>query len=81
MCMFTRKVHGVGRLTSPNGDVYQGAFKANKFHGLGRFTKGNGDTYLGQCSEGRAEGWGVLCQNTDREVIITRTGEVWKCKS
>jgi hypothetical protein len=65
-----RKVHGVGRLTSPNGDVYQGAFRANKFHGLGRFTKGNGDTYLGQCSNGRAEGWVWLLEQRKKRKNI-----------
>lgn len=42
------KMHGVGRLESLNGDVYEGEFEHHAYHGLGRFTKRGGDTYLGE---------------------------------
>lgn len=41
-------MHGVGRLTSLNGDTYEGQFENHEYHGLGRFTKRGGDTYIGK---------------------------------
>ena len=62
-------MHGVGRLSSANGDVYEGNFENGKYHGVGVFRKANGDVFMGVSEGGYAVGLGV---------IVYATGEKYK---
>jgi hypothetical protein len=41
------RMGGAGRLTSANGDVYEGMFARHKYNGIGTFSRCNGDRYMG----------------------------------
>ena len=52
--------HGLGLMTYPNGDTYQGVFNKNRRHGDGTYTyAGTGDKYSGSWVDDKRQGWGV----------------------
>ncbi len=50
--------HGQGKLTRPNGSVYEGEYVMGEMAGKGRLTFPNGDVYEGQFAKGKFEGEG-----------------------
>jgi hypothetical protein len=60
--------HGVGKLTFPNGDWYQGNFANDLFHGNGdSFHANDGRRYVGNFVAGFEEGYGVITGTTTVE--------------
>ena len=49
-----------GKLTYPNGDVYEGHFVNGIFNGHGRFKSSMGWSYVGEFKKGQADGHGKL---------------------
>jgi hypothetical protein len=50
--------HGQGKLTWPNGDVYEGAFKTGRRHGKGHRINKDGSQYIGDYSDDKPNGKG-----------------------
>ena len=54
-------MHGIGKMTYPNGDVYFGTFARNNKHGNGSYTyKSNGDIYRGEFEHNEKHGEGTF---------------------
>ena len=51
---------GQGRLTTPDGFIYEGGWKAGEIDGTGVATYGNGDRYEGTFAAGKRQGQGVM---------------------
>ena len=49
------KISGEGRVTYPDGSVYEGQFREDLAHGKGTITMPEGFTYTGQWAGGRSE--------------------------
>jgi radial spoke head protein 1 len=61
---------GVGKMTFPTGDVYEGQWTADKFHGEGSYTyKKTGDIYSGSWSEGKKHGQGTYEFGADSSMM------------
>lgn len=52
------KWHGRGKLTRPNGSVYEGDYVMGEMTGEGRYSFPNGDAYEGHFLKGKFEGKG-----------------------
>lgn len=50
--------HGIGRLVTPNGDIYQGEFRKGKIHGNAIYTTQSGGTFEGTFIKGHLTGSG-----------------------
>jgi len=55
----TRGMHGKGRQTKADGDVYEGEFQDNLRHGTGKWVSLSGWTYTGQYAHGYRDGRGI----------------------
>jgi len=56
--------HGTGRLTTPDGNHYNGEFNKGLYHGKGRLTFPNGDVLEGEFIDGKLHDYGkqtVMC--------------------
>ena len=51
--------HGVGKLISKTGTIYEGIWKDNQIEGICKIRYNNGDIYEGQFSYGKENGVGV----------------------
>ena len=70
------KRHGIGTLTSPDGDKYVGEFRNGKKHGYGTHTFSNGDKYVGEYKDGELNGQGTLTSpDGDKYVGKFRNGK------
>ena len=54
------RYHGKGRLTYPNGSVYEGNFMSGKPWGRGKATSSNGDSYEGGWKDGKRHNAGEV---------------------
>ena len=62
---------GVGKMTYPNGDVYEGEWVADKFNGEGTYTyKKSGDIYSGSWLNGKKHSFGRYEYEGDRSMLI-----------
>ena len=66
-------MHGQGKLTSDNGDVYIGSFQEGFYHGEGTYTYLSGTKYVGEWKNDKYNGQGT---KTDADGSI-ETG-IWK---
>ena len=48
MAKGNEKRHGEGKMTSANGDVYDGDWREDKPHGMGKCTYNDGNIYKGE---------------------------------
>jgi serine/threonine protein kinase len=53
-------MHGRGKMTLTNGDVYVGDFRNDAFHGHGHYKWADGDEYSGEYSHDKQHGTGTL---------------------
>lgn len=58
--VLNHRMNGQGKLTYPNGDVYEGHFVNGIFNGHGRFKSSMGWSYVGEFKKGQADGHGKL---------------------
>lgn len=58
--VLNNRMNGQGKLTYPNGDVYEGNFVNGVFNGHGTFKSGMGWSYTGEFKKGQADGQGKL---------------------
>ncbi|WP_024786032.1 membrane protein [Streptococcus mutans] len=58
--VLNHRMNGQGKLTYPNGDVYEGHFVNGIFNGHGRFKSSVGWSYVGEFKKGQADGHGKL---------------------
>ncbi len=61
------QMHGFGKYTSADNDVYQGQFENGKMSGQGTFTYADGEVYTGSWKDGKMHGEGVY-KFADEEV-------------
>jgi hypothetical protein len=52
------EMHGQGKMTFANGDVYEGQWQADKKHGQGKMTLASGNVYEGQWEAGKRHSQG-----------------------
>ncbi len=55
-----QKKHGKGKITGPNGYIYEGEFKNDKYHGKGTTIMTNGMKHVGEYKNGLWNGQGSL---------------------
>ncbi|CAM6002354.1 unnamed protein product [Sphagnum balticum] len=55
-------MHGGGKYTWTNGQVYEGEWWENTKHGSGMWQNERGDVYIGEWSDGQASGFGVFSE-------------------
>ena len=61
---------GLGRMTFPSGDIYEGEWKANMMTGEGSYTyKASGDIYSGSFKEGKKHGQGTYEFAKDSSIL------------
>jgi len=53
-------IHGKGKMTLSNGDVYEGRFYSGKYYGEGKLSRANGDIYEGEFLSGKYHGKGKM---------------------
>lgn len=58
--VLNHRMNGHGKLTYPNGDVYEGNFVNGVFNGRGSFKSSMGWSYVGEFKKGQADGQGKL---------------------
>ncbi len=58
--VLNHRMNGHGKLTYPNGDVYEGNFVNGVFSGRGSFKSSMGWSYVGEFKKGQADGQGKL---------------------
>ena len=49
-------MHGKGKFTYANGNVYEGDYHNDKRHGKGKYTLANGDVYEGNFQDDKRNG-------------------------
>jgi hypothetical protein len=60
-------LEGYGKLTWPDGRMYEGEFRDDKYNGVGKFTWANGNIYEGELKDDKRNGVGK-CIYTDGEI-------------
>lgn len=62
---------GIGKMTYPNGDVYEGEWNEDKMHGDGTYVyKKTGDIYSGSWVNGKKQGYGRYEFEADRSMMV-----------
>ena len=51
---------GLGKLSAPNGDVYDGMWENDQFHGQGTYVWSDGSKYTGEWKNGVQDGYGIF---------------------
>lgn len=54
---------GLGILTEPNGNAYDGMWKADEMNGQGKYTWADGSSYSGEWKNGIRDGYGIFFFN------------------
>ena len=71
------KFQGEGRLTSADGDAYEGDWKDGKRDGEGSFNYVNGDSYSGNWLAGQKSGNGTYVYAADGAQLSGRWEKGW----
>ena len=52
--------HGIGKMKSANGTIYNGQFENDKKHGIGHYSFKNNSSYFGEFNRGIGTGYGIF---------------------
>ena len=61
-------MHGTGKMTYKNGDIYEGDWADGYMHGTGTMIYDNGDKYDGGWVKNKKHGMGTFTYNNRRQV-------------